>query len=153
MYDIMNIPEEITDEEGWLLLIRNAGKVDEELIRSLVEKKEVLKMTYEAYNTINSDSKYKYMLEAREKYTRDKITNENTARREGLQQGLEQGMQQGIQQGIQQGLELGLEQGIEKTKVEIVQALLKSGSSIDFIVNITKLEKDVVERIGQSLQE
>jgi len=128
MYDIMNIPEEITDEEGWLLLIRNAGKVDEELIRSLVEKKEVLKMTYEAYNNINSDSKYKYILEAREKYTRDKITNENIARREGLQQ--------------------GIQQGIDKTKVEIVQELLKSGSSIDFIINITKLEKDVIERIS-----
>lgn len=52
------------------------------------------------------------------------------------------------EKGIQQGLEQGLEQGVKKVVVE----MLRKGTPIDFIAEVTHLEKEEIEKMREMLQ-
>lgn len=52
------------------------------------------------------------------------------------------------EKGVQQGLEQGLEQGVKK----VVMEMLKKGTPIEFIAEVTHLEKEQIEKMREMLQ-
>ena len=142
LYAIIN-KQEFNDEEAWMLLIREAGRGNDALIRTLIDQKEVLKMTYEAYNKINNDELMREKLEAHEKYLMDKSNDLCEARREGEKVGLERGIQQGMQQGI--------EKGFEQAQIDIAKKMLQSGVAIDIIEASTGLSLEEIEELSTSI--
>jgi len=117
-----------------LLFIREVGRDDESLIRSLLEKKEVLKMTYEAYDKLNKDALMKEKLEAHQKYLWDRSAREEDARKEGIEQGLNQ----------------GIEQGIEQTKRLIARSLLENGIQDELILKNCNITLDQLNELRLS---
>lgn len=111
----VEIAEHLNDEELWLLFIREVGRGNEKMIRTLLEKKEVLKMTYDVYDKLNNDELMKEKLEAHQKYLWDRSAREEDARKEGVEQGIEQGSQE--------------------TKIMIAKNLLLSGFTDEQIIS------------------
>ncbi len=62
-------------------------------------------------------------------------------------EGLEEGMKIGKEEGVKIGKEEGVKIGKEEEKIGIAKNMLKQGSDIDFIVSVTGLSFEVVERL------
>ena len=125
IYAIMN-KGEFNDEEAWMLLIREAGRGNDKLIHTLIDKKEVLKMTYDAYNKINNDDLMREKLEAHHKYLMDKSNDLCEARREGEKVGLERG------------------------RIEIAKKMLVVGLSPEIIAASTGLSPEEIQKLVDS---
>ena len=67
----------------------------------------------------------------------------STARLEGLTEGRAEGRAE----GHAEGLEKGIEKGIEKAKTETAERMLRKGFSIDEIVDITGLDRNIIEHM------
>lgn len=63
----------------------------------------------------------------------------------------QEGFRKGIEQGILKGREEGIEKGIEKAKIETAVKMLKFGSEISFIKDVTSLTEQEILKIKASL--
>jgi predicted transposase/invertase (TIGR01784 family) len=70
---------------------------------------------------------------------------------QGRKQGLEQGLEQGREQGLEQGRKQGLEQGFEQGRCEIITRMLRRGSSLEDISDMTGVDMAKVRQIKASL--
>lgn len=61
--------------------------------------------------------------------------------------GLERGLAQGLEQGLERGLAQGHREGAREAGVEIAKKLKSKNSPISFIVDVTGLSEDEVERL------
>ncbi len=69
------------------------------------------------------------------------------AAQQSFTKGVEQGKKQGIEEGKKQGIEKGKQQGIEEEKISTANEMITAGLSIDLIMQITKLDKEVIEKL------
>ena len=93
----------------------------------MAEKEEEIKEAIETLENISSDEQKERIAELRQKYIMDKKSEMRTAREIGLNQGLEEGIKKGIKEG----------------KKEVAKKMKEKGLSINEIIEITGLEKEV----------
>ena len=68
-----------------------------------------------------------------------------------IDEGIQKGIIQGIEKGKEEGREEGIEKGIEKTKTETAMKMLKFGSEISFIKDVTGLAEQEILKIKANL--
>ena len=56
----------------------------------------------------------------------------------------EKGIEEGMEKGMEKGIEEGMEKGIEEGKLEDARRMLDKGFSLDVVVDVTGLSRDVI---------
>ena len=56
----------------------------------------------------------------------------------------EKGIEEGMEKGMEKGIEEGMEKGIEEGKLEAARRMLDKGFSLDVVVDVTGLSRDVI---------
>lgn len=92
---------------------------------------------------LNSDDEIMLILDAYERYNRDRAAELEAAIEEGLEKGRTVGMAEGRAQGIAQGIA----QGETKATLEVAKNMKSYGMSIEVIIEITKLDRKIVEEL------
>ena len=59
----------------------------------------------------------------------------------------EYGFDAGMEKGIEKGIKQGLAQGINKEKIEIAKKLLKKGTPIEEIIELTELTEEEIKNL------
>ena len=113
----------------WLQFINNPEAIVD------MENKEV-KKAKEVLEEISQNEHERYRAELRQKYIMDQKAVEEA--------GFDKGLAAGIQQGIKQGIKEGIEQGIKQNQIEIAKKLLKKGTKLEEIIELTDLTKDEI---------
>lgn len=90
--------------ERWLTVLKFGERfvADDSFPEEFYADKE-LSMAIEELRRINADEQRRAILEQREKEDRDRITELNAAREEGIEKGIEQGIDKGIEKGLERG--------------------------------------------------
>lgn len=121
----MDIQETDTELLDWLLFLHDPKS--NKVVEKMKTNKE-LKQASNKLETLSQDEKMQVLADLRQRA----ILEENTARKAGLKQ--------------------GLEQGLEQASIKIAKKLLKQGSSLIEVQNITELSKDILEKLQKDLQ-
>ena len=122
--------EDSKDLIGWLKFIKEPSSLEAKDMEN-VEIKEAKKQLDEI-----KKSKYEQELaEYRMKELLDKKAIE------------EYGFDAGKEEGITEGIEKGIKQGINKEKIEIAKKLLKKGTSIEEIIELTELTEEEIKNL------
>lgn len=66
---------------------------------------------------------------------------------EGRAEGLAEGLEEGRKEGIKEGLQEGMREGQNEAKIEIAKALLEDKQPIDYIMKITRLSIEEIEKL------
>ena len=109
---------------AWLQFINNPE------VKLKMENKEI-KKAREVLEKISKDEKERYLAELRQKYIMDQKAVEEA--------GYDKGLAAGIQQGI--------ERGIKQNQIEIAKKLLKKGTKLEEIIELTDLTKEEIYSI------
>ena len=114
-----------------------------------------IKLAYHAVDMHTWDEESRLHYEESEKQHKDLFSSLEASRQqgreEGMQQGIKEGMQQGIKEGMQQGREEGMQQGIKEEKITIARSMLQEGSNSGFIMKVTGLSKEELEKLASSV--
>jgi predicted transposase/invertase (TIGR01784 family) len=136
-----NATKDSLDE--WIYFLKNSEIKDSFSAQGLPEAKERLREE----SLPSPDS------EAYRKYLKDKqyeVSILESTRAAAALEGWKKGRQEGRQEGQQEGLQAGLEQGRRERQLAILsiaQTLKRSGSSVDFIVEVTGLSVSDLEAL------
>ena len=125
----------------WLLFIDDYDKGG---IKMVEKQNKTLKEARKKVDYLTGDAEIRRLTELREKWELERLWDEEAARNEGIEQGIEQGIAQGIEQGI--------EQGIAQEKQNIARELLKNGSDIQLVKNVTNLSIEKIKEIKKELE-
>jgi predicted transposase/invertase (TIGR01784 family) len=108
----------------------------------VAEKLSILKMTKE-----ERDRYYYYqknLCSDRDELSFARAEGKEEGRAEGRSEGVAIGREEGRAEGIAMGKEEGRADGEYRAKIDIAKKMLSQGADIDFIVNITGLDKDTI---------
>lgn len=94
---------------------------------------------YDILTTMSYDDKTRMEYLAREMALHDEATR------------IDEAIKEGIKEGIEKGIEQGIEQGIEKSKKDMAIEMLKDGEEIEKIIKYTKLSKEQIDKLKNSL--
>ena len=108
----------------WLSFLENPESNE---VISYMEKNENMKKAKEKLNTLSANDELRILAELREKAIRD-----------------EKSLKEGY---YNDGKLDGLKQGLEQKNKEIAKKLKEKGLSIDFIIEITNLTKEEIEKL------
>ena len=75
------------------------------------------------------------------------VSDRRAAKEEGKEEGREEGREEGIQEGMQKGIQKGIDQGELKEKSNIAKRLKDKGMDIEFIVEVTGLTAEEIEKL------
>jgi len=126
---------------SWVKFINNPEVVD------MSEENKKIKEAKEILEGISEDEHERYLAELRQKYIMDQKAIKDAGYDEGYESGTKAGIEQGMAQGIKQGISQGMAKGISQEKAEIAKKLLAENVDIDFIVKITNLTKEEIEKL------
>ena len=104
-----------------------------------MDKNEAIKEAKKVYDELMADEHERTLIKLREKYIRDY----NTIKEDGYNNGYNDGKDA----GLAQGLERGQKQGEQKKTIEIAKKMLKENVDVDFIVKMTGLSKEELEKL------
>ena len=104
-----------------------------------MDKNEAIKEAKKVYDELMADEHERTLIKLREKYIRDY----NTIKEDGYNNGYNYGRDAGLTQGLTQGKELGA----KTEKLEIAKKMLKENVDVDFIVKMTGLSKEKLEKL------
>ncbi len=96
--------------------------------------------------TLDEKSRYEYINRVME------IKDYYTLKDEAMQDGIEEGRKEGIEKGRKEGIEEGRKEGIEEGRKEVVKEMLKKGTDIAFISEITKLPEETIINIQKKIE-
>ena len=125
--------------EQWIwLIIGEGGKA-----KMAVEKNKTIKQVEKELEEMNQNEEERWEAFKREVAIKEYNTNIKNAREEGIEKGIELGRDQGIEQGkkIEKAKSL-------KEKEQIIRNLKQKGMSIEFIMEVTGLSKEEIEKIN-----
>lgn len=122
--------------ERWLLFIDNPS---EEVLDMIEEHDPAIKKANSVLDYLANDKETMRLYELREKAIHDEVTRLEGAKREGH----EKGMQEGHEKGIQEGLAKGMQDGMKNAAINMIN----KGFDIPTIVEVTGLNKDVVNKL------
>lgn len=115
--------------DTWVKYIMNSEDVD------MDKADEEIKQAHKVLEEISKDENERYLAELREKY----IIEINTMKSEGLAEGKAMGLAEGKAMGLAEG---------KKTKaIEIARLLLKDKNDIEYVMKITGLTKEEIEKL------
>lgn len=114
-----------------------------ELLEMAKKENEKIEKAMKTYDVLTGDDEVKRLAEIRLMSELEEQSALATARHRGTKEGLEQGKKEGLEQGKKEGLEQG--------KIEVAQELLKLGTSVEEIMQITKLPKDKIMQIKERI--
>lgn len=142
-----------TDLKGWLMFLNNPENVD--FTGMSEENKEAIKKAKKVLEEISADEHERYLANLREKYIMDQKAIQEYGYDNGLEDGLKRGIEQGLEDGLKKGREQGLgdgikrgvEQGVKDAKKQIAKEMIKQNVSIEFIMSVTKLTKEEIEKL------
>ena len=124
---------EESDKLGqWLTFIK-ADSI--EGVESMAKVNRDIDKAYDILTTMSCDDKTRMEYLAREMALHDEATRIDEA----------------IKEGIKEGIEKGIEQGIEKSKKDMAIEMLKDGEEIEKIIKYTKLSKEQIDKLKNSL--
>ena len=108
-----------------------------------VEKNKTIKQVEKDLEEMNQNEEERWEAFKREVAIKEYNTNIKNAREEGIEKGIELGRDQGIEQGkkIEKAKSL-------KEKEQIIRNLKQKGMSIEFIMEVTGLSKEEIEKIN-----
>jgi predicted transposase/invertase (TIGR01784 family) len=66
------------------------------------------------------------------------------------QKGEQRGLEIGLLKGIQKGMQTGIQTGIQTGKSEVAKNLLKKGAEINFIQDVTGLDREAIEELSKN---
>ena len=108
-----------------------------------MENNEGIKNAKEKLDALQNDEIMKRLLEWEESVSHEEASIKFTARNEGYREGLEAG----IKDGKQLGLKEGRQEGKQENKQEIAKKMKDKGFDIEIIIELTGLEKEVIENL------
>jgi predicted transposase/invertase (TIGR01784 family) len=118
--------------EQWAFFLLRADRYDASRLRELLPG-EAFQRAITAIETLAAKTEDRQMYDQREKALRDHQWMLDGAREQGREEGLEKGREQGREVGLEKGREQGREEGLEKGnlvgKIQLLQQLLREGSS------------------------
>ena len=100
-----------------------------------MDKNEAIKEAKKVYDELMADEHERTLIKLREKY----IGDYNTIKEDGYNNGYNDGKDAGLTQGK--------ELGAKEEKLEIAKKMLKENVDIDFIVKMTGLSKEELEKL------
>lgn len=114
------------------------------------ESKEI-KEAKKVYNELSGEAEMKRLAEIRLMSEMEEQAALSSARakgtEEGIKKGLEDGIKKGLENGIKKGLEDGKKQGMEESMKKIAKRLLKKGTTIKEIIEITDLTEEQLKKL------
>ena len=120
--------------ESWCYLLKNSHKMSPLEYKSFKQKGgQMAKAVKSLWNLSQEEAEREYLF-ALEKRERDRISQKNLAREEGLEK------------GFKEGIEKGVKKGIEQERKAIALNMLKSGIDIQVILDTTKLSREELEQ-------
>ena len=125
--------------ENWLKFIQDPNKLGGDIL----DKNEAIKEAKKVYDELMADEHERTLIKLREKYIRDY----NTIKEDGYNNGYNDGKDA----GLTQGLERGQKQGEQKKTIEIAKKMLKENVDVDFIVKMTGLSKEELEKLKEGM--
>ena len=112
----------------WLIFLENP---ESERVARKMEENENLKEAVEKLDRISEDEKMQRIIELREKAIRDEHAI----------------YAKGVDDGIEKGFEEGKNKGAKEEKLQIAKNMLKEKASIEFIIKVTGLTKEEIEKL------
>ena len=116
-----------------------------------MENNEGIKNAKEKLDALQNDEIMKRLLEWEESVSHEeasiKFTARNEGYREGLEAGIKDGKQLGLKEGREEGRQEGKQEGKQENKQEIAKKMKDKGFDIEIIIELTGLEKEVIENL------
>ena len=160
--------------EEWCYMLNNSSEMTDKEAEFLSLRREDMKMATDHLMKLSRDEQLLMLEEQREKDRRDQVAREDyqfnrgiekgieEGRQEGMergiekgieegrQEGMERGIEKGIEEGRQEGMERGIEKGIEKNQQEVILNMLRKGTDISFISEVTGCSEEEVKKLQNS---
>ncbi len=109
--------EELDDVELWLDFLKESAKEgNEERLKELKERSEIMETAINQLIEISADEKMREIYRAREKARLDMISKLKYAENRGI----EKGMEKGIEKGIEKGMEKGETKALARTAIRLL---------------------------------
>ncbi len=112
----------------WLIFLENP---ESERVARKMEENENLKEAVEKLDRISEDEKMQRIIELREKAIRDEHAI----------------YAKGVDDGIEKGIIEGKNKGAKEKELQIAKNMLKEKASIEFIIKVTGLTKEEIEKL------
>ena len=128
----------------WIYFLENPNS---EVVKKIMENNEGIKNAKEKLDALQNDEIMKRLLEWEESVSHEEASIKFTARNEGYREGLEAGIKDGKQLGLKEGREEGRQEGKQENKQEIAKKMKDKGFDIEIIIELTGLEKEVIENL------
>ena len=113
--------------ENWLKFIQDPNKLGGDIL----DKNEAIKEAKKVYDELMADEHERTLIKLREKYIRDY----NTIKEDGYNNGYNDGK----------------ELGAKENTIEIAKKMLKENVDVDFIVKMTGLSKEELEKLKEGM--
>ena len=128
----------------WLKFIQSNSRRE---MKGMSKTSPMLKKAIARLETFNQDDDA-YLDAVKEYFYRlDEANYMEYSEKRGLERGLAQGLERGLAQGLERGLAQGHREGAREAGVEIAKKLKSKNSPSSFIVDVTGLSEDEVERL------
>ena len=132
----------------WIYFLENPNS---EVVKKIMENNEGIKNAKEKLDALQNDEIMKRLLEWEESVSHEeasiKFTARNEGYREGLEAGIKDGKQLGLKEGREEGRQEGKQEGKQENKQEIAKKMKDKGFDIEIIIELTGLEKEVIENL------
>lgn len=120
----------------WLYFLENPKSQE---VEKIMTNNKGIKRAKEKLEEISQDEIMQRIADWRESASHEEASMKMTAMKRGREEGLKQGLEEGRKQGLKEGMEQGIEQIVRKMKEE--------KTDIDFIIKVTGLTKEQIEKI------
>ena len=124
----------------WIYFLENPNS---EVVKKIMENNEGIQKAKEKLDALQNDEIMQRLLEWEESASHEEASIRFTARNEGYREGLEAGLKDGKQLGLKEGSE----KGRQENKREIAKKMKSKGFDINIIIELTGLEKEVIENL------
>lgn len=134
--------------EYWIWYLNNLANTDE--IPEKLKEDKVLKQAFDVakFLALSKDEQLAYQLDLKAKLDYQNVID--YAIEYAKEEGRAEGREKGREEGREKGREEGREEGEQKKAIEIAKSLFKANMEIDFIIEATGLERDIIESILES---
>ena len=122
--------------DQWMLFIDYSRR---ELLKMAEEKNNMIREASAEYEYLTGDEEVQRLAFLRRKFELDYNS--------GMQCAEDRGIEKGRKEGIEKGRKEGKEEGKKANQLEVAKKLKEKGAEVDFIVEITGLSKEEIERL------
>ncbi len=137
-----NRPDLYSEIEKWVYFFLNEGKKGDKNMKVLIKSDPIIKRAHSEYEKFTQDDELRELYENRIESERKIITDLEIAEKEGRKEG----EKIGEEKGRKEGEKIGEKKGERKKAIETAKKMKEKGLDINFIVEITGLSKEEIEK-------